>query len=162
MLYLRSNSYWKCYALCWNVLMFDKGLLQDGNCNCYVLYLQTLLTIVAVLCSFGHPERLNSVKTSQINCKVSDTLTHAQTIMVLWTAHRLQVKDKFSHFPNAYIPLAGLSCPSVSVRLQSLHNQTTKPGDDRVTSKALQVWWVQTQRRVSWYLRLQPNTCKAL
>lgn len=79
------------------------------------------------------------VKTRQLNCKVSDTLTHAQTIMVLWTAHRLQVKDKFSHFPNAYIPLAGLSCPSVSVRLQSLHNQTTKPGDDRVTSKALQV-----------------------
>lgn len=79
-----------------------------------------------------------SVKTSQINFEVLGYLhTQAQTIMVVWTAHRLQVADKFSHFPNAYIPLAGSFCPSVSVSLLSLHSQTTKLGDDKVTSKAL-------------------------
>lgn len=58
------------------------------------------------------------VKTRQINFEDSlyfHTHTDAQTIMVLWTAHEVQVADKFSHFPNAYIPLACSFCPSVSL-----------------------------------------------
>lgn len=59
--------------------------------------------------------------------------------MVVWTAQGLRVPDKFSHFPNAYIPLADSFCPSVSVSPLSLQSQTTKPGDDKVTFTALQL-----------------------
>lgn len=79
--------------------------------------------------------------------------------MVVWTAQGLWVPDKFSHFPNAYIPLADSFCPSVSVSLLSLNSQISKLGDDKVTFAALQLWWIHTW--VRWYLCLWTYACKA-
>lgn len=47
----------------------------------------------------------------------TQALAQTQSIMVPWTAHRVQVADKFSHFSNAYIPLARWLCPGLSVSL---------------------------------------------